>query len=313
MLGHSGSMLSLVAARLYQAVFVLVGVSAVVFLLLHVTGGDIAANMLPDWATAEQVSQFRHEMGLDLPVYQQYVHWLAGVLHGDFGSSFRNDLPAMDLVTERIPATAQLASVAEMMALSVAFPLGILAAVHRGSWWDRACMTLALVGQSVPHFWLGLMLILVLGVEVRWLPVSGRDTPSSVILPALTLATGPLAQMARLVRSGMLEMLGQDFVRTARAKGLAERIVVSRHALRNALLPLVTVVGLELGALLNGSIVVESVFAWPGVGRVLVAALQQRDIPVVEAGVFVIAGLYILINLAVDLAYAAIDPRVRYA
>jgi peptide/nickel transport system permease protein len=164
----------------------------------------------------------------------------------------------------------------------------------------------------VPHFWLGLMLILVVAVQARWLPVSGRDTASSVILPALTLATGPLAQMARLTRSGMLDVLGQDFVRTARAKGLAERIVVSRHALRNALLPVVTVLGLELGSLLNGSVVVESVFAWPGVGRELVTALQQRDIPVVEAGVFVIAGVYIAVNLLVDLTYAVIDPRVRY-
>jgi peptide/nickel transport system permease protein len=252
-------------------------------------------------------------MGLDLPIQDQYIHWLGGVLHGDFGTSFRNDLPAMDLVTERIPATAQLATVAEIVALAVAIPLGILAAVHRGSWWDRACMALALVGQSVPHFWLGLMLILVLAVQARLLPVSGRDSATSIILPALTLATGPLAQMARLTRSGMLEMLGQDFVRTARAKGLAERIVVSRHALRNALLPLVTVIGLELGALLNGSVVVESVFAWPGVGRVLVTALQQRDIPVVEAGVFLIAGVYIVANLIVDLMYAVIDPRVRYA
>jgi peptide/nickel transport system permease protein len=306
-------MLHLVVARLFQAVFVVFGVSAVVFLVLHLTGGDIAAGMLPDWATAEQAAQFRHEMGLDLPIHEQYLHWLGRVLHGDFGESFRNDLPAMQLIMERIPATAQLATVAELFALCVAFPLGILAAVHRGSWWDRVCMALALVGQSVPHFWLGLMLILVVAVQARWLPVSGRDSASSVILPALTLATGPLAQMARLARSGMLEMLGQDFVRTARGKGLAERVVISRHALRNALLPLITVLGLELGALLNGSVVVETVFAWPGVGRVLVTALQQRDIPVVEAAVFVIAGVYIAVNLIVDLLYAAIDPRVRYA
>jgi ABC-type dipeptide/oligopeptide/nickel transport system permease component len=173
-------------------------------------------------------------------------------------------------------------------------------------------MALALLGQSVPHFWLGLMLILVVAVNLRWLPVSGSEGPSYLILPALTLATAPLAQMARLVRSGTLEMLHQDFVRTARAKGLAESVVISRHALRNALLPLVTVIGLELGTLLNGSVVVESVFAWPGVGRVVVTALQQRDIPVVEAGVFLIAGLYIFINLGVDILYAAIDPRVRY-
>jgi peptide/nickel transport system permease protein len=194
----------------------------------------------------------------------------------------------------------------------VAFPLGILAAVRRGSWWDRGCMALALLGQSVPHFWLGLMLILLVAVQLRVLPVSGREGPEYLILPALTLATGPLAQLARLVRSGMLEMLGQDFVRTARAKGLAQGIVLTRHALRNALLPLITVIGLELGALLNGSVIIESVFAWPGVGRVLITALQQRDIPVVEAGVALIAGIYIGLNLLVDLLYAFVDPRVRY-
>jgi peptide/nickel transport system permease protein len=173
-------------------------------------------------------------------------------------------------------------------------------------------MALALLGQSVPHFWLGLMLILVVAVNLRWLPVSGSEGPAYLILPALTLATAPLAQLARLVRSGTLEMLHKDFVRTARAKGLSERVVVSRHALRNALLPLVTVIGLELGTLLNGSVIVENVFAWPGMGRALVTALQQRDIPVVEAGVFLIASLYITINLLVDLLYSALDPRVRY-
>jgi ABC-type dipeptide/oligopeptide/nickel transport system permease component len=302
----------LVLERLVQAIFVVFGVSLVVYVVLHVTGGDIAATMLPDWATASQVAQFRRQLGLDLPVHEQYLHWVAGVLRGDFGSSFRNDLPAMQLVMERFPATARLALTAEAVALGIAFPLGVLAALRRGSWWDRACMALALLGQSVPHFWLGLMLILIVAVNLRWLPVSGNEGPSYLILPALTLATAPLAQMARLVRSGTLEMLHQDFVRTARAKGLAESVVVSRHALRNALLPLVTVIGLELGTLLNGSVVVETVFAWPGVGRVVVTALQQRDIPVVEAGVFLIAGVYITINLGVDILYAAIDPRVRY-
>ena len=305
-------MARLVLERLVQAIFVVFGVSLVVYVVLHVTGGDIAATMLPDWATASQVAQFRRQLGLDLPVHEQYLHWVAGVLRGDFGSSFRNDLPAMQLVMERFPATARLALTAEAVALGIAFPLGVLAALRRGSWWDRACMALALLGQSVPHFWLGLMLILIVAVNLRWLPVSGNEGPSYLILPALTLATAPLAQMARLVRSGTLEMLHQDFVRTARAKGLAESVVVSRHALRNALLPLVTVIGLELGTLLNGSVVVETVFAWPGVGRVVVTALQQRDIPVVEAGVFLIAGVYITINLGVDILYAAIDPRVRY-
>src|SRR6266540_2527888 len=242
----------LILERLVHSVFVVLGASVVVYMLLHFTGGDIAASMLPDWATSEQTKEYRRKLGLDLPIHLQYVHWLGGVARGDFGLSFRNDLPAMDLVLERFPATIQLALVAQVIALLVAFPLGVLAAIRRGSWWDRACMGLAL------------MLILLIAVEARWLPVSGREGPQYIILPALTLATAPLAQLARLVRSGMLDMLGQDFVTTARAKGLQEVIVLSRHALANALLPLVTVIGLELGSLLNGSVVVENVFAWPG-------------------------------------------------
>ena len=302
----------IIVQRLIQAAFVIVGASLVVFLLLHYTGGDIVLSMLPDYATDEQRAEYRRKLGLDLPLPAQYANWLTSAARGDFGMSYRNDLPAMELVLERFPATVQLASTALGLALLCAFPLGILAAVRRGSWWDRACMALALVGQSIPGFWLGLMLILVVAVELRWLPVSGREGPEYLILPALTLAAGPLAQFARLVRSSMLEMLGQDFVRTARAKGLRERSVLTGHALRAALLPLVTVIGLELGALLNGSVVVESVFAWPGIGRTLIAGLQQRDIPVVEAGVLLVSVLYIGINLAVDLLYATLDPRVRY-
>ncbi|MCC7368705.1 MAG: ABC transporter permease [Chloroflexi bacterium] len=302
----------IIAQRLIQACFVVVGASLVVFMLLHYTGGDIVLTMLPDWATEEQRADYRRKLGLDLPLPVQYLNWLGAAAGGDFGMSFRNDMPAMDLVVERFPATMQLAATALLVALVVAFPLGILAAVRRGSWWDRACMGLALVGQSIPGFWLGLMLILVVAVELRWLPVSGRQGPEYLILPALTLATGPLAQFARLVRSCMLEMLAQDFVRTARAKGLRERTVLVGHALRAALLPLVTVIGLEMGALLNGSVVVESVFAWPGIGRTLIAALEQRDIPVVEAGVLLVSVIYIGINLVVDLLYAFLDPRVRY-
>jgi peptide/nickel transport system permease protein len=302
----------IITQRLIQAAFVVVGASLVVFLLLHYTSGDIVLSMLPDYATDEQRAEYRRKLGLDLPLPAQYANWLMSAATGDFGMSYRNDLPAMELVLERFPATVQLASTSLLLALACAFPLGILAAVRRGSWWDRACMTLALVGQSIPGFWLGLRLILVVAVELRWLPVSGREGPSYLILPALTLAAHPLAQFARLVRSCMLEVLGQDFVRTARAKGLRERSVLTGHALRAALLPLVTVIGLELGALLNGSVVVESVFAWPGIGRTLIAGLQQRDIPVVEAGVLLVSVLYIAINLAVDLLYATLDPRVRY-
>jgi peptide/nickel transport system permease protein len=189
----------------------------------------------------------------------------------------------------------------------------MLAALKRGSIWDRISMAFALLGQSMPHFWLGLMLILIVSVRLGWLPVSGKETPQSIILPAITLATGPIAILSRLVRSGMIEVMGHDYVRTARAKGLSERLVLSGHALRNALLPLITVIGLEIGSLLNGSVVVEAVFAWPGIGRLLVEALQRRDIPVVEAGVLLVAVMYVGLNLVVDILYGWVDPRVRYA
>lgn len=300
--------------RLYQAVFVLLGASLVVFVLLHLTGGDIARSLInSDSATEAQIDRLRSQLALDLPIHEQYWKWITGVVQGDFGQSFRSGMPAMALVLERFPATVQLAVTAQLIAIALACPLGILAAVRRGSWWDRLSMSLALLGQSMPNFWLGLMLVLIVAVELRLLPVSGRESPQHLILPAITLAVAPLALLARLVRSGMLEILNQDYVRTAHAKGLPGRTVLTRHGLRNALLPLVTVIGLEFGSLLNGSVVIENVFAWPGVGQLLVSALHQRDIPVVEAGVFLVAAVYVGINLAVDLLYAYIDPRVRYS
>jgi ABC-type dipeptide/oligopeptide/nickel transport system permease component len=302
----------LVIERLIHSAFVLLGATVIVFGLLHFTGGNIARSLLPEWATEEQIADFESKLGLDLPLHQQYLRWLGNVAQGDYGASLQTGLPAMEIILERLPATIQLAVTAQIIAALVAFPLGTLAAIRRGSIWDRTCMTLAVIGQSIPEFWLGLMLILFLSVQAGWLPVSGRQEPTSIILPALTLATGPIAIHSRLVRSGMIEALGQDFVRTARAKGLKERAVIYRHALRNALLPLITVIGLEIGSLLNGSVVIEAVFAWPGIGRLLVESLQRRDIPVVEAGVLLVAVVYVGLNLIVDILYGWIDPRVRY-
>jgi peptide/nickel transport system permease protein len=306
-------MQQLVIRRLYQALFVLVGTTLIVFVLLHLTGGSIARSLLPEWSTEEQIAEFEAKLGLDLPIHEQYLHWLGGVVRGDFGNSFQTGLPAMDIILERLPNTIQLALVAQTIAILVAFPLGMLAALRRGSIWDRLSMGLALLGQSMPHFWLGLMLILLVSVRAGWLPVSGRESPESIILPAITLATGPIALLSRLVRSGMIEVMEHDFVRTARAKGLTERGVLAGHALRNALLPLITVIGLEIGSLLNGSVVIEAVFAWPGIGRLLVESLQRRDIPVVEAGVLLVAVIYVGLNLIVDILYGWVDPRVRYS
>jgi peptide/nickel transport system permease protein len=305
-------MQQLVFRRLYQACFVLIGTTMIVFALLHLTGGSIARSLLPEWSTEEQIADFEAKLGLDRPIPEQYMMWLGGVLRGDFGNSFTTGLPAMDIIMERLPNTIQLALVAQLIAILVAFPLGMLAALKRGSIWDRISMGFALLGQSMPHFWLGLMLILIVSVRLGWLPVSGKETPQSIILPAITLATGPIAILSRLVRSGMIEVMGHDYVRTARAKGLSEGRVLNGHAMRNALLPLITVIGLEIGSLLNGSVVIEAVFAWPGIGRLLVESLQRRDIPVVEAGVLLVAVMYVGLNLIVDVLYGWVDPRVRY-
>jgi peptide/nickel transport system permease protein len=302
----------LIGSRLVQAVFVLVGTTLIVFMLINLAGGDIALNMLPDTATPEVVAAYKVKLGLDQPPVIQYATWLGGILTGNFGASFLTNTPAMSMVLDRLPATIQLASAALLIALAVALPLGILAAVKRGSIWDRASMALALAGQSIANFWLGLMLILFFAVFLRVLPVSGRDEPLSLVLPALALATGPMAQFSRLIRSGMLDILNEDYIRTAHAKGLSERSVVSKHALRNALLPFITIVGLEFGTLLNGSVVIETVFAWPGIGYLLVGSLGARDLPVIEAGVLLVAVIYVGLNLIVDILYTVIDPRVRY-
>lgn len=306
-------MMRLSFERVVQSVFVLFGASLIVFLMVHQSsGGDIAAGLVNvDTATPAQIAALRHKLGLDQPIYMQYLQWVWAILHGEFGNSFTTGLPALPMVIRRFPATAELAITAEVIALTVAVPLGVIAAVRRGSWWDRACMSLAVLGQSIPNFWLALMLILLLGVTLGWLPVSGMDSPISVIIPAVTLSVAPLASFARLVRSGMLEILGQDYIRTARAKGLAETVVINKHAFRNALLPFVTIVGLELGTLLNGAVIIETVSAWPGIGFLLVHALEARDIPVIEVGVLLVACLYVMLNLAVDLLYIRIDPRIR--
>lgn len=301
-----------IASRLGQAVLVLLGTSLIVFLLVNVAGGDIALGLLPETATPEQVEAYREKLGLDQPPLIQYLEWVRGAVTGDFGASFRTNTSAMALIIERIPATVQLAVAALLIALAVSLPLGILAAVRRGSIWDRMSMGLALLGQSVANFWLGLMLILVFAVLLGWLPVSGRDDPLSLVLPAVTLATGPMAQFSRMIRSGMIEVLRENYIRTAYAKGLRESVILNRHALRNALLPFVTIVGLEFGTLLNGSVVIETVFAWPGIGYLLVQSLSARDLPVIAAGVVFLAIMYVTLNLIVDLLYTVIDPRVRY-
>jgi peptide/nickel transport system permease protein len=300
-----------VAGRLGQLILVLLGISLVAFILLRLKG-DPAALMLPAEAGEEQLEAFRQAMGFDRPLPEQFGKFLLRAAAGDFGRSLRYNQPALELVVERFPATVSLALAALTVSVLVAVPAGILSAVYRYSLFDQAAMSLALLGQSMPVFWLGLLMILVFAVHLRLLPSSGGGGPEHLVLPALTLGLYSAGRIARLVRSSMLEALGQDYIRTARAKGLPELPVICVHGLRNALLPVVTLVGLELGSALGGAVITETVFAWPGVGRLVVGAIFTRDYPVVQAGVCLIAASFALVNLAVDLLYTVLDPRIRH-
>lgn len=300
--------------RFLWSLFVLWGVTLLVFFAIHLPGGgDPSMLYLPLDATREQLDAFRHRMGFDQPVHIQYLRWLGRAVRGDFGTSLRYTKPVFPLILERMPATLELAIAAQIFALVLAFPLGVLAAVRRNSIYDGLTMLGALFGQSMPGFWLGLMLMLVFGVVLRLLPISGRGGPKHLILPAITLGTFFLARDTRLMRSGMLEVLGQDYITTARSKGLGERAIVWVHALKNALIPLITMVGMDFGALLAGTVVTETVFAWPGVGRLIFMAINQRDFPLIQAAVFLIALIFVVTNLLVDVSYTYLDPRIRLA
>jgi len=297
--------------RLWQSLLVLFGVSVVVFFILHLTG-DPAALLLPPDATAEDIAKFRTDMGFDDPWVVQYARFLKGAVRGDFGESLRHGEPAMGLVLERLPATFELAGAGLLIALTLAIPAGIVSAVRRNTSVDYVSTVVALLGQAMPTFWLGIMLILVFSVRLNWLPSSGRGSLEHLILPAITLGLFTTARITRLTRSGMLEVLGQDYIRTARAKGVGEPPVVWKHALKNASIPIVTIVGIELGTLLGGSVITETIFAWPGVGRLSVQAIFNRDYPVVQSAVFLLASTFVIVNLLVDVVYTYLDPRIRY-
>lgn len=303
-------MLGYVFRKVFHTAFVALGVVTLAFAALRLSG-DPAATMLPGDASVEELVALRHQLGLDGPLWLQYVQFLGGALTGDFGTSFRHQQPALPLVLERLPATLELAGAALALAVALALPLGILAAVYRGRLLDVLAMAFAVVGQATPYFWMGIMLILVVSVELGWLPTSGRGGLERLILPAVTLGTHFAASLARLTRTSMLEVLGQQFVTTARAKGLSEWSVVLGHALKNAAVPVVTLIGLQFGTLLGGAVVTETIFAWPGVGRLAVQSVFVRDYPVVQAGVFVLALTFVAINLLVDLLYGVLDPRIR--
>jgi peptide/nickel transport system permease protein len=302
-----------VVRRLWQSALTLVGVSVLVFVILRVVPGDPAKMLLPEGAPQSAIEELNRQLGLQEPLYVQYGLFVQSVFRGDFGQSFQYRAPALQVVTERLMATVQLALAAMLITVGVGVSLGIVAAVRRGTGYDYASTVLAVLGQSLPNFWLGIMLILLFGVALRWLPTSGFESWRHLILPAVTLAAFPMALVARLTRSSMLEILGRDFIRTGRAKGLAERAVILRHALRNAAVPLLTVLGLQIGTLLGGAVITESVFAWPGMGKLVVDAIFFRDFPVVQTVLILSATLFVVINLLVDLLYTVIDPRIRYS
>jgi peptide/nickel transport system permease protein len=300
-----------IIARLLQMVITLFIISLIVFFMVRLRGDPITV-MAPPTFNQEQIEALRRAWGFDRPLYEQYLTFLRRAITGDFGNSIQFRIPAMELVLDRLKWTYLLAGSAALIGLVIAIPLGVVAAIRRNGPIDLISTALATLGTAMPSFWLGLMLILLFSVNLRLLPAIGADEPRALIMPAFTLGIGMAARLSRLTRSSMLEVLGQDYIRTAWSKGLSQRLVVLRHALRNALIPVLTAFGLQLGWLLGGAVVVESVFAWPGLGRLMVEAISIRDITVVQAGLFWFALSFMLINLCVDILYTLIDPRIRY-
>jgi peptide/nickel transport system permease protein len=283
-----------------------------VFVVLRVIPGDPAKMLLPEGAPASAVEELQRQLGLREPLWVQYGIFLRSVARGDFGESFQYRAPALRVVVERLPATIALTLTAMALTVTVGVSIGIVAAVRRGTAYDYAGTVFAVLGQSLPNFWLGIMLILLFGVTLRWLPTSGFESWRYLVLPSVTLAAFPTALVARLTRSSMLEILNREFIRTGRAKGLAEPVVVLRHALRNATIPLLTVIGLQIGTLLGGAVITESIFAWPGMGKLVVDAIFFRDFPVVQTILILSATIFVVINLVVDVLYTLLDPRIRY-
>jgi len=298
-------------ARLVDLVIAVVGVSTLVFFLLRLSGDPLAL-LVTETTTREEMERLREALGLTAPLWEQYARFLIRAFQGDFGDSLRYTKPAATLVWETLPATLELTAAALGIATALAVPLGMLAAIRRGTSVETSCSVITLVGQSVPFFWLGILLILVFSVQLHALPSFGRGTAWHLILPAVTLSASTMAKTARLVRAGMLEVLSQEYIRTARAKGLPERLVFLRHAFRNIAIPVVTILGLDFGLLLGGAVVTETIFAWPGTGRLMIQAIQGRDFPVVQAAVFILAVVFVVINALLDLIYAWLDPRIRY-
>jgi peptide/nickel transport system permease protein len=305
-------MLTYVVRRVATIVPTLVFVSILIFGLQQLLPGDPAMVLAGEERDPAVIAHLRERLHLDKPFPVRYLYWLGGVVHGDLGESLRMQQPVRALIAEKLPVTLELACIAIVIALAIGIPAGVVSAVRRGTAWDYGANVVALWGLSTPNFWLGIMLILLFAVELGLLPTSGRNGLASLVLPATSLALALVGRIARLMRSSLLEVLNEDYVRTARAKGLPERIVINKHALMNALLPIVTIVGLEFGHLLGGTVIIETVFSWPGIGLLAVQSIGGRDYPVVQAVILIAATGFILINLAVDLLYLWLDPRIAY-
>jgi ABC-type dipeptide/oligopeptide/nickel transport system permease component len=303
--------LGYIARRLLLAVFVLWGAITVVFIVVRLVPSDPAVLIAGETATAEQIAALRKQMGLDQPLVVQYLEYLGNAATGHFGNSYTQYVPVMKLIGQVLPNTILLAVLACAFAVIVSFPLGLLAALRVNRLSDRAVTTLSLLTQSLPGFWVGVVLMLVFSRQLNWLPSAGLESPASLILPTITLALPFIAILIRMTRSGLLEVVGEGYIATARAKGLPERRVIFPHAIRNATIPIITIVGLEFGTLLGGAVITETVFSFPGIGRLLVTSIQLRDYAVVQACVVVISTAFVLVNLVVDLLYGYLDPRVR--
>ena len=306
-------MLAFIVRRLLSLIPVLLLITLAAFLLIHIVPGDAATYILSEgFATAEDINKLRHELGLDQPTWVQYVRYLNGIARLNFGRSLYTRRPVLDEIAARFPASVELALASIIVAVLIGLFTGMIAAVKYNTLWDRGITTSVLFGFSMPDFWLGLMLIFLFAVRLGWVPAAGRGGVIHLILPALTLGIASSALIARMTRSSLLDTLRQDYVRTALAKGLDEHVVLLRHALKNSLIPTVTVVGLQFGTMLGRVVVTESVFAWPGIGRLLLDAINARDIPLIQGIVLVIATSFVLINLVVDILYSYLDPRIRY-
>ncbi len=298
-----------ISKRLLQAIFVLLGVSLVAFIILHLSGDPLSL-LISSGATPEQEAAIRTKMGLDDPLYIQYFRFLAQILHGDFGESLYYKQSTLSLIMNRLPATIQLTFAGILVATVIGIPLGIIAATKKGSVVDSVVRIIAICGQAIPSFWLGLMMILIFSVKLKWLPTSGRGTFAQMIMPAITVGLFSMASVCRLTRSTMIETLKTDYIRTAKAKGLHKARIIVIHALRNSLLPVVTTIGMEIGHLLGGTLLTETIFSWPGIGSLAVQAITNRDYPLVQTAVLITAFMFVIVNLIVDLLYAVIDPRI---